>query len=273
MDDTGQLKGAVNMLTDITARRQAEERMEYLVQLNADLERSNHELEQYAYIVSHDLQEPLRKIQTFAELLKTNIDDPEAVETYYNKVDASAKQMTGLINDVLNYSRLSRSEQAFTAVNLNQVLEDVRNDFDLLIEQKNAILTVGLLPLVMGDYQQLRQLFGNLVSNSLKFNEQQPRIQISHTLVDSPSGLPATGQPAGRYVKIIFNDNGIGFDQQYADQVFVVFKRLNNRQFYSGTGIGLALCKKIVEKHGGIISARSKLGAGATFTIFLPPGN
>jgi PAS domain S-box-containing protein len=287
--DDGRIIGASKILRDITVQKEAdriiregkerfkeqlekvvEQRTAELVHMNEELERSNHELEQYAYIASHDLQEPLRKIQTFAELLKTNIDDAEAVEAYYEKINSSAKHMSSLIKDVLNYSRLSRTEQVFSEVNLNQVLEDVQNDFELLIDQKGAVVTVGDLPVIKGDYQQLRQLFGNLVSNSLKFNEQQPRIQIGHILVDTPPGVPGNGQARGRYAEIVFKDNGIGFEQQYADQVFVVFKRLNNRQFYSGTGIGLALCKKIVEKHGGSISARSEVGEGATFTILLP---
>jgi signal transduction histidine kinase len=150
------------------------------------------------------------------------------------------------------------------------VLQDVKSDFELLIEQKKAVVEVSSLPTVKGDAQQLRQLFGNLVSNSLKFCEQEPRIQIRSVIIDLPASAKAPEHPPGHYTEIIFNDNGIGFEQKYADQVFVVFKRLNNRQFYSGTGIGLALCKKIVERHGGMISASSELGKGSTFTMLLP---
>ncbi len=246
-----------------------EERTADLVHINEELERSNHELEQYAYIASHDLQEPLRKIQTFAELLKMNAHDAAAVEAYYAKINMSARRMSSLIKDVLNYSRLSKSENVFGGADLNQVLQDVKNDFELLIEQKKA-----------DDYHQSNAsdqrrctatspAFGNLVSNSLKFTDQLPRVEIQSTIIDIPAGTNDLVN-TGKYAQIIFKDNGIGFDQKYADQVFVVFKRLNNRQFCSGTGIGLALCKKIVERHGGTISATSKWVRGATFTILLP---
>jgi PAS domain S-box-containing protein len=286
----GRIIGASKILRDITLQREAEriirdgeklfktqleklvdERTAELVRMNEELERSNHELEQYAYIASHDLQEPLRKIRTFAEMLKTNVHDAEAVETYYDKINVSAKRMSSLIKDVLNYSRLSKMDNVFGQADLNQVLQDVKSDFELLIEQKKAVITVSPLPVIKGDVQQLRQLFANLVSNSLKFSDQQPNIDIRSTIIELTAGTnDDPGHIPGQYVQIIFKDNGIGFEQKYADQVFVVFKRLNNRQFYSGTGIGLALCKKIVERHGGTINASSELGKGATFTILLP---
>lgn len=285
----GRIIGASKIARDITAQKAAErniaeakdqfkkqlqktveQRTGELLRMNEELERSNHELEQYAYIASHDLQEPLRKIQTFAELLKTNIHDVEAVESYYNKISVSAKRMSSLIKDVLNYSRLSKIDNAFVQVDLNQVLQDVQNDFELLIEQKKAVIEVNALPVVKGDALQLRQLFANLVSNSLKFSEQEPRIQIRSTPINLPADVKGSEHAPGQYAEIIFNDNGIGFEQKYADQVFVVFKRLNNRQLYSGTGIGLAICKRIVERHGGMISVSSEPEKGTTFTILLP---
>lgn len=295
-DSKGRVIGASKIARDITAQRTAErlikeseerfkeelekevaQRTAELIQINEELERSNHELEQYAYIASHDLQEPLRKIQTFAELLKTNIHDAEAVEAYYDKINASARRMATLIKDVLNYSKISKSDKALMNVDLNQIMQDVRNDFELLIEQKEAIIEVGALPVVKGDAQQLRQLFGNLVSNSLKFCEQQPRIQVRSAIINQSTSInEPTREINGnkhtpdRYAEIVFNDNGIGFEQKYADQVFVVFKRLNNRQLYSGTGIGLAVCKRIVEKHGGTINVSSTPGKGTAFTIVLP---
>lgn len=251
--------------------KKVEQRTSELVRMNEELERSNYELEQYAYIASHDLQEPLRKIQTFAELLKINLHDAAAVESYYNKISVSAKRMSSLIKDVLNYSRLAKSDYTFGPVDLNQVLYDVKSDFELLVEQKNAIIEiVGTLPAVKGDAQQLRQLFANLLSNSLKFSEQQPHIRLYATLINLPAHANGSDHISGHYVELIFKDNGIGFEQKYADQIFVVFKRLNNRQLYSGTGIGLAVCKRIVERHGGMISVRSEPGKGATFTILLP---
>lgn len=286
----GRVIGASKILRDITLQREAERiiregeqmfkvqlerlveaRTIELVRMNEELERSNHELEQYAYIASHDLQEPLRKIQTFAELLKMNVHEAAAVEAYYGKINISAKRMSSLIKDVLNYSRLSKSDNVFGLADLNQVLQDVKSDFELLIEQKKAIITINPLPMIKGDVQQLRQLFCNLLSNSLKFSDHQPCIDIQSSILDIPVGSnDAPGHTPEQYAQIVFKDNGIGFEQKYADQVFVVFKRLNNRQLYSGTGIGLALCKKIVERHGGTISASSEPGKGTAFTILLP---
>jgi PAS domain S-box-containing protein len=288
-DSGGRVIGVSKIARDITEQKEAErllreteerfreklertveERTRELVQLNEELKRSNHELEQYAYIASHDLQEPLRKIQNFAELLKMNIQDAEAVEAYYSKINDTARRMSGLIKDVLNYSRLSKSGMAFGPVDLNGVWQDVINDFELLIEQKKAVIETEPLPVIEGDASQLRQLFGNLISNSLKFCEQVPHIQVRSTIIKVPVQATMGNHASGSFAEIIFTDNGIGFEQKYADQIFVVFKRLNNRQSYTGTGIGLALCKKIVERHGGFISASSKPGKGATFTILLP---
>ncbi|MDF2189614.1 PAS domain S-box protein [Paraflavitalea sp. CAU 1676] len=285
----GRIIGASKILRDITEQKEiarlikeaedrfkvqleqkVEERTGELLAINEELGRSNHELEQYAYIASHDLQEPLRKIQTFADLLRSNLDDPDAVEAYLAKINTSARRMASLIKDVLNYSKLSRSENVWGEVDLNLVLQDVKNDFELLIEQKLAIVSVSQLPLIRGDQQQLRQLFGNLLSNALKFCENAPRIEVRCTNKEIlPDSMEYTLAP-GTYAVITFGDNGIGFDQKYADQIFVVFKRLNNRHYYSGTGIGLALCKKIVERHKGFISVQSKPGVGTNFTILFP---
>lgn len=290
-DNNGRVMGASKIARDITAQKAAEklikeneerfkeklekeveQRTAELQKSNEELGRSNHELEQYAYIASHDLQEPLRKIQTFAELLKLNQHDPEAVDSYYHKINQSARRMSSLIKDVLNYSKVSRSGNTLVDVDLTQVLQDVKSDFELLIEQKDARIEMGQLPVVKGDAQQLRQLFANLVSNSLKFSEEQPVVQVTSSIIQLPPGEP-TGDnhlPPGKYAEVRFADNGIGFEQKYADQVFVVFKRLNNRHLYSGTGIGLAVCKRIVQKHGGSIRVTSTPGKGTQFTILLP---
>jgi PAS domain S-box-containing protein len=250
----------IGTVLDITDEQMAQTELERLVdERTAELKKKNAELEQYAYIASHDLQEPLRKIQLYAELLKNKAQDPAAVATYYEKINITARRMSVLIKDVLNYSKLSQVETLTDIVNLEDVLKEVLVDFDLLIAEKNATITADPLPLIRGDWQQLKQLFGNLFSNSLKFCEGPPVIHVSCAIIERPLR-----------VQLIFRDNGIGFDQQYAGQVFMGFKRLNNRQLYSGTGIGLALCKKIVERHGGTIEASSKPGVGTSFTIFLP---
>jgi signal transduction histidine kinase len=179
--------------------------------------------------------------------------------------------MTQLIKDVLDYSRLSNTEESFVPIDLNIVLQQVKVDFDLLIEQKQTIITNNTLPIVKGIPLQLQQLFTNLIGNSLKFCEKQPIINITGSMLPT-SEIPFYPglQEHISYVKLEFSDNGIGFEQQFAERIFAIFQRLNERKVYAGTGIGLALCKKIVENHHGIIRANGKLNDGATFTVILP---
>ncbi|MCS3795996.1 PAS domain S-box protein [Niastella sp. OAS944] len=266
-------------LLDITEQKKAKDELENmvlartseLVTTNSALEKSNHELEQFAYIASHDLQEPLRKIQTFADMVKENLGDKELTEKYFNKIYTSAKRMSILINDVLNYSRLSKTGEQFETTDLNKILNDVLSDYELLIEQKKAIISHTDLPTIKGIPLQLHQLFANLISNSLKFSEVNPQIAISSRAL-SPEEVHKYPHliKDGDYIQLTFTDNGIGFEQQHADQIFIIFQRLNNQRTYSGTGIGLALCKKIVDHHYGIITAQSEPGQGATFTVILP---
>lgn len=264
---------------DITEQKKAKEELEKtvlartseLVTSNEELEKSNHELEQFAYIASHDLQEPLRKIQTFADMVKEHLDDSTLTQKYFDKIYTSAKRMSRLINDVLNYSRLSKTGEQFIETDLNKVLKDVLSDFELLIEQKQATVNYTDLPTIKGIPLQLHQLFGNLVSNSLKFSEGKPVINITAKTLSLAAVQEYPRLKENReYVQLVFSDNGIGFEQQYAEQIFIIFQRLNNIRSYSGTGIGLALCKKIVDHHDGIIMAKSAIGEGATFTIILP---
>ena len=264
---------------DITEQRKAKDELENmvlertseLVTSNTALERSNHELEQFAYIASHDLQEPLRKIQTFADMVKEHLDDKELAEKYFNKIYTSAKRMSILINDVLNYSRLSKTGEPFEKTDLNKILKDVLSDFELLIEQKQAVITHSDLPTIKSIPLQIHQLFGNLISNSLKFSEVHPQITITAQTLSTAEVQKYPRLIEDRtYIQLTFKDNGIGFEQQHADQIFIIFQRLNNQRSYSGTGIGLALCKKIVDHHDGIITAKSEPGQGATFTVILP---
>jgi PAS domain S-box-containing protein len=264
---------------DITDQKKAKDELEKMVRArtselltsNSALEKSNHELEQFAYIASHDLQEPLRKIQTFADMVKEHLHDNEIAEKYFNKIYSSAKRMSSLINDVLNYSRLTKTGEQFVVTDLNKILKDVLSDFELLIEQKQAVIRYTDLPEIKGIPLQLHQLFSNLISNSLKFSERTPQITITAKML-SPEEIQENARlkTAGQYVQLVLQDNGIGFEQQYAEQIFTIFQRLNNLKTYSGTGIGLALCKKIVDHHDGIITAKSEIGQGATFTITLP---
>lgn len=269
------IDGIVLIFINITDIKMAENAIEKanneLKELNGYLLRSNKELEQFAYITSHDLQEPLRKIQTFADLVDHSLSDVSAARRYLEKISKAAEKMSHLIRDVLAYSRLTMSNEGLVEVDLNEIVKSVIEDFELLIEQKNATIQTSHLPRVKGAPLQLQQLFSNLLSNALKFCEREPLIIIKAEM--------ATQQAVARiadlsdhqeYVKIEFADNGIGFDQQYADRIFTIFQRLNHSQVYAGTGIGLALCKRIIENHRGAIVASAVPDRGATFEIYLP---
>lgn len=264
---------------DVTEQKTLEDKLEKMVQertrelkeTNAQLEKSNHELGQYAYIASHDLQEPLRKIQIFSRLLQENLGDPKTAATYFDKINYSAKRMSELIKAVLNYSRLSKDGGEFVTIDLNLILENVKADFDLLIAEKNAVITSSQLPVINCIPLQITQLFYNLIGNSLKFSKQNPEIVISSATVPYTNlTLPPGAKNAVNYAEITFKDNGIGFDQQYAEQIFTIFQRLHGPQVYGGTGIGLALCRRITDNHNGFITVKSEPGKGATFYVYLP---
>jgi PAS domain S-box-containing protein len=255
---------------DISDIIEANQKLERAIE---ELKKNNQELEQFAYVSSHDLQEPLRKIQTFSDLITKNLEQPSFdIKRYLGKIHASANRMSVLINDLLNFSRLSKTEDYFASVDLNDILENVKNDFEALIDQKKAVIQSGPLPVIRGIPIQLNQLFFNLVSNALKFCEKDPVILISSKEIDGSQvhnsfpHLDATQQ----YAHISFKDNGIGFDHMYATQIFTIFQQLNDRQQYHGTGIGLAICKKIAENHRGVITATGELNKGATFDMYLP---
>jgi PAS domain S-box-containing protein len=252
---------------DITGIMKANEKLQ---KLNMELEKSNRDLEQFAYVASHDLQEPLRKITTFADLSERNAGSPEIQKRYLQKISSSARRMTELIKAVLNYSRLSTSLE-FTTVDLNAVIAQLQTDLELVIDEKKALISTDPLPVVKGIPLQLSQLFQNLLTNSLKFSESAPAIEI-RVLPFTPADKEAVHHlhHNGEFLKIGFSDNGIGFEQEYADRVFAIFQRLHNADHYAGTGIGLALCKKIAENHGGTITVKSEKGKGTTFFIYLP---
>lgn len=283
-DSHGKISGAINMLVDITENKAKEQAIrisekkyrllarsleEKVESRTIELKKRNEELEQYAHIASHDLQEPLRKIQTFSNLLEKNLDDKIAVQKNLEKINCSVKRMEDLIKDVLSYSQLSHIDDLFTAIDLNKILEKVLEDFDLLIEQKQAKISYSALPVIKGIPIQLQQLFSNLLSNSIKFNNQIPVIDIySEIIINGEVQKYPQLNSSLDYLKIIYKDNGIGFEQQYAEQIFKLFQRLNNNK--PGTGIGLALSKKIVDNHHGHIAAISEPNKGSTFSIYLP---
>lgn len=275
--------GEVLVFKDITERKRA---AELLAQRLEELTRSNAELEQFAFVASHDLQEPLRKIQAFGDRLKARCEEAglEAGRDYLERMQNAAARMQRLINDLLTFSRVLSRAQPFAPVDLNAVAREVLGDLEVAIEKSGAQVEVGPLPTIEGDAMQLRQLFQNLIGNALKFQPPgaTPHVRIEGRVVLQPSGRGDTAMFTARaadggtvtlgeeFCELTVQDNGIGFDEKYLDKIFAVFTRLHGRQEYEGTGIGLAVCRRIVDRHGGSITARSQPGQGATFIVRLP---
>lgn len=261
----------LNFLKDVTDQRLAEEALKTYM---ARLERSNRELQDFAYIASHDLQEPLRKVQAFGDRLKSKYGDALDAQgrDYLGRMQAAAARMQVLINDLLTYSRVTTKANPFAPVDLAEVAHDVISDLEVRIEQVGGRVEVGDLPVLEADRTQMRQLLQNLIGNALKFSRADGpplvsiRAEVFNGLGNPPEGL----SPYTEFCQITVADNGIGFDEKYADRIFQMFQRLHNRSEYEGTGIGLAVCRKIVERHLGHISAKSEPGQGATFIITLP---
>lgn len=239
-----------------------------------ELEHSNTELEQYAYAASHDLQEPLRKIQIFSDYLQETQRDrlDESGRVHLTRIVNAAARMSTLIKDVLNFSSI-KQEEAFAETDLQGVVQKALRDLDLLIAQKGAQIDVEPLPIIEAVPVQMTQLFYNLISNALKFShpDRPPHVQITAVKL-SPEAVAEHRElnPTLSYYEITCQDNGIGFDQKVADQIFGLFKRLSDRQQYPGSGIGLALCKRVVVNHQGQIVAESTPGEGSTFRMYLP---
>jgi two-component system CheB/CheR fusion protein len=246
-----------------------------LHEANIDLRNSNENLAQFAHIASHDLQEPLRKIKTFSTMLQDRYFSqfPDGAHELVEKIISSSERMSVLIKEVLNFSEILHGDITVEKADLNAILTDVIADFDLLITEKNAVIYRDVLPVIEAIPLQVKQLFYNLISNSLKFSKRdiQPVITIvAHMLAAKEFAEHTSLDQRFAYCEICFSDNGIGFQQQYADQIFLIFHRLNAREQFAGTGIGLALCKKIVINHHGEIYATATEGHGASFRIILP---
>jgi PAS domain S-box-containing protein len=257
-------------------QQSVDEKTQELRNANMQLSKSNQELEQFAYIASHDLQEPLRKIQTFSHLIQERFgpDLQAELQMYLEKINSSAVRMADLIRDLLEYSRLSfHDEHVFKAVDLNTVLDGVLNDFEVALQEKEIKILRGDLPVIEAIPIQMKQLFYNLIGNSIKFSRKgskESRISITASPPEE-SDFQKYGLVIGNeYVKIEFEDNGIGFSDEHAERIFQIFQRLNNKATYSGYGIGLALCRKIAANHGGYISATGEENSGAKVIVILP---
>jgi len=265
------LVGAVVIFKDITERKRTEDA---LARKAAELSRSNAELEQFAYVASHDLQEPLRKIQAFGDRLKSKCDAVQLQEgrDYLERMQNAAARMQTLINDLLTFSRVISTTQPFVAVDLAVVTKEVLTDLEVRIEQTKAKVEVGPLPTIEADPLQMRQLVQNLIGNALKFQppNAQPVVKINAQIQKATFCAGTDGEPSDEFCELTIQDNGIGFDEKYTEKIFAVFQRLHGRNEYEGTGVGLAVCRRITDRHGGTISAKSKLGEGATFTVTLP---
>ena len=269
-DVEGNCIGLVGVSSDISVRKEAEERLRLAAE---QLRRSNLDLQDFASIASHDLQEPLRKIQAFGDRLKMKCSPVlgDNGRDYLERMQDAARRMQILLHDLLTLSRVTSKAQPFEAVDLRKVVADVVSNLEVRIEQTGAQVEIGRLPIIDADAAQMRQLFQNLISNALKFQREgtKPEVIISAKLLDNAESL-AGAMPGEQICQIMVRDNGIGFDEKYLDRIFQVFQRLHSRSEYEGTGIGLAVCRKIADRHGGTISAKSAEGEGATFIVTLP---
>jgi len=278
-DEQGTIVKWFGTCTDIHDQRMAsdilelkvKERTEELQKTNLELEASNNELLQFASVASHDLKEPLRKIHMFSNLIKDRyINQMDGAADYMERIIGASARMTKLINDLLTFTRLSVAGK-FERVPLNTIVDEVMSDLELSISEKQAVIEVGKLPEAEVITGQMRQVFQNIISNALKFSkkDEKPHVRITAELVGN-CAIEARKAKDGEYCRIVITDNGIGFDNQYAEKIFTIFQRLHAREKYDGTGIGLAITRKIIEKHNGIITASSVENEGARFVIVLP---
>jgi hypothetical protein len=260
---------AINVTEQVLAQQKIEEvvaeRTRELANANKELQRSNQNLEEFAHAASHDLKEPIRKINFFTSQLKVQLREllKETELRSFNRIENATERMGQLIDDLLLYSHVSQRPHELDTIDLKQKVQRVLEDLELSIEEKKGTINIGDLPTVKGFRRQMQQLFQNLISNALKYSKADtpPIIHIYWNEVTK------NGQA---YNQINVSDNGIGFEQEYADKIFFMFQRLHGKAEYSGTGIGLSIVKKVVENHQGFINVKSSPGEGSTFSVFLP---
>jgi PAS domain S-box-containing protein len=261
----------IGLMRDVTQKRRQEEELRNAID---ELQRSNKELEEFAYVASHDLQEPLRKISTFSGRLMERFDETlkDEGKLYLERIMASAGNMRTLIDNLLEFSRISRTKQPFVPLNLNFVLHQVKSDLELNIEETETRIDADSLPVIDGSLSQMKQLFNNIINNAIKFRKpgEVPVIDITSSRLSLESRQRFNLDRAKNYCSIRFTDNGIGFESEYATRIFQIFQRLHGKSEYPGSGIGLAICKKIVDRHHGSMFAENIEGRGACFTVILP---
>ena len=264
------------LITDLTTQKEAQAQLklknDQLAVSNLALGLSNNDLQQFASVASHDLQEPLRKVLIFANTLKDQFTHElsDTPRIYIDKILASASRMKVLIVDILNYSRLSEDNNNFESTDLKVLIQELLEDLEMTVEEKKAAIFVDDLPAIPVIRGQMRQVFQNLISNALKFTQKgiSPHIDIRST--DELDGFSGTEGLPGKFYHIHVKDNGIGFDEKYSKNIFNLFEKLHSKDDYEGSGIGLTICKKIIEKHHGYISVKTKPGAGSDFIVSLP---
>ena len=264
------------LITDLTTQKEAQAQLklknDQLAVSNLALGLSNNDLQQFASVASHDLQEPLRKVLIFANTLKDQFTHElsDTPRIYIDKILASASRMKVLIVDILNYSRLSEDNNNFESTDLKVLIHELLEDLEMTVEEKKATIFVDDLPAIPVIRGQMRQVFQNLISNALKFTQKgiSPHIVIRST--DELDGFSGAEGFSGKFYHIHVKDNGIGFDEKYSKNIFNLFEKLHSKDDYEGSGIGLTICKKIIEKHHGYISVKTKPGAGSDFIVSLP---
>jgi light-regulated signal transduction histidine kinase (bacteriophytochrome) len=263
----------LGIVHDLTEQKAYEAQLQ---QFTAELQRSNQDLEQFAYVASHDLQEPLRKIRAFGDRLtaKYQAKLEEQGSDYVARMQSAAARMQVLIEELLSFSRVSRPGFLTEELDLNEIAGEIRDDLETQIRREKATLVIGDLPTIKGERSQIKRLLQNLISNGIKFHksDEGSRVELTASVI---RGADAQNEfniplPKLKYARFEVKDNGIGFDEKYLEKIFTIFQRLHGRTEYEGTGIGLAICRKIVANHGGFITARSEENKGSVFIVILP---